>query len=322
MVTEHRYKNDMEDTKNYSYILFPLPILQEVFKDPQNGIRYIFDFGIYRASQTLKVDGTNALKQALYCYYRGGLTLHLNGRFETLIAKGVFHPDTSYNGFDTTGKEFKAEEEISELAGYAKNDQDFYREVVEFHRLRQIKEVLRLRFSIESVIDTYWTYYNAYNGFRNEPLVSLKTSLLLDYTGNKSEFEKAVFAMYAGIKSLIGEKEFVATTREMMVCRMFGAKNKKALEPILKNKKMKAAHSKYSKRYQFEKALDYLLAAKFLAAKIGIKRRTYLSCQLDYGSLAQKIEEHIREKSLNYIIKQHRMNELEAKNSIKQHLYK
>lgn len=80
--------------ESFKYILFPLPLIQEIFKKPKNGFSDIFDVGIYRVSQTLQIDEYNALKQVVYCYYRGGLTNSLKQRFRQLEFDEIFFVTT------------------------------------------------------------------------------------------------------------------------------------------------------------------------------------------------------------------------------------
>ena len=86
---------------NFEYILFPLPLIQEIFKKPKTGFSDIFDVGIYRVSQTLRIDEYNALKQLIYCYYRGGLTKSLQNELARLEQGELFYSDEDYNGFSS-----------------------------------------------------------------------------------------------------------------------------------------------------------------------------------------------------------------------------
>ena len=56
------------------------------------------------------------------------------------------------------------------------------------------------------------------------------------YKNTKTDYEKALFAMYAGIRSIIGNKDFAETSGSMIKCRMLGAKNQSELELILSEK--------------------------------------------------------------------------------------
>lgn len=307
--------------ENFKYILFPLPLIQEIFKKPKNGFSDIFDIGIYRVSQTLQINEYNALKQVVYCYYRGGLTSSLEQRFRQLEFDEIFFRDDDYNDFD--GYEFMPDENIESIYEYCKENPDFQKEIEEFHRLRQVKDVLEMTFDISSILNTYKTYYIAYNGFDNQPLVSIKKNMVFDfYENSKTDYEKALFAVYAGIRSIIGNKDFAETTGSMIKCRMFGAKNQDELEFILKDKKVTAAYNKYTTDYHYKRMLKELVARGFLMSEIGYNRRTYVSCKLDMKGLEDAIVDHIQNKSLTFKVKQIKNSRLQAINSIKRRLNK
>lgn len=274
--------------ENFKYILFPLPLIQEIFKKPKNGFSDIFDIGIYRASQTLQITEHNIFRQALFCYYRGGLTDSLKNKFDQLEADHIFSPDAYNCGFD--GNEFAPDVDIECISEYCKEDPLFQVDLEEFHRLRQMKEVLNMSFEISSVINTYYKYNIVYDSFKNQPLVSIKTQMMFDYYQNKkTDYEKALFAMYAGIKLIIGNKDFAETTGNMIKCRMFGAKNKQELESILKDKKVMAGYSRYITDYHYKKMLKELIARGFLMSEVGYNRRTFVSCKLDMKGLEDAI---------------------------------
>ena len=304
---------------NFKYIIFPLPIIQEIFKNPKTGFSDIFDVGIYRVSQTLQINERSALKQLMYCYYRGGLTESLQKKLYNLKKTEIFDSDEDYNSF--RGYEFIPNTEIESIYEYCREHQELKDEIEEFHRLRQIKDVLGITFDISTIASTYKTYYTDYLGFKNQPLVSIKKEMMFDFYENpKTEYEKALFAMYAGIRSIIGNKNFAETTGNMIKCRMFGAKNQAELEFILNDKKVKSAYKQYTTDYHYKKMLKDLVLQGFLMSEIGYNKRTYVSCKLDLKGLEDAIVEHIKSKSLNYKINQLKNSKLQSINSIKRRL--
>lgn len=103
---------------------------------------------------------------------------------------------------------------------------------------------------------------------------------------------------------------------------MFGAKNKTELEFILSDKKVKSAYKQYTTDYHYKKMLKELVVRGFLQSEIGYNKRTYVSCKLDMKGLEDAIVEHIKQKSLNFKIKQFENSRLKAINSINQRLNK
>ena len=304
---------------NFKYIIFPLPIIQEIFKKPKTGFSDIFDVGIYRVSQTLQINERSALKQLMYCYYRGGLTESLQKKLYNLKKTEIFDSDEDYNSF--RGYEFIPNTEIESIYEYCREHQELKDEIEEFHRLRQIKDVLGITFDISTIASTYKTYYTDYLGFKNQPLVSIKKEMMFDFYENpKTEYEKALFAMYAGIRSIIGNKNFAETTGNMIKCRMFGAKNQAELEFILNDKKVKSAYKQYTTDYHYKKMLKDLVLQGFLMSEIGYNKRTYVSCKLDLKGLEDAIVEHKKSKSLNYKKKKKKNSKLQSINSIKRRL--
>lgn len=108
--------------ENFKYILFPLPLIQEIFKKPKSGFSDIFNVGIYRVSQTLQINEYNALKQLMYCYYRGGLTKSLQRELYRLEKGEIFYSDEDYNGFSCY--EFIPDTEIESIYEYCKEHQN------------------------------------------------------------------------------------------------------------------------------------------------------------------------------------------------------
>lgn len=316
--------NEIED--RFEYILIYLPLIQEIFKKPKTGIDYIFDYGIYKSAMSQKISNRNALKQVIYCYYRGGLTNSIKEQIEDLIEDGsiIVGFDDDYNGFDDTF--FDPYEEISSLESYFENGNNsaLLNEMIEFHKLRQVKDVLNMRFNIETVMWNYNEIQRTYNNFEKEPMLMVKRDMMFDYLENeKTEFDKVLFATYLGLRSLMGRNNsLIETTQDMIFCRAFGAKNKKTLESILKDKKIKAVYNKYNNRYQREKIIDTLEALNFISAKVGYNRRTYISFTLNYDEISKAISDKIKEKNINYKRKINKINQLNAKNMILQHLYK
>ena len=257
----------------------------------------------------------------MYCYYRGGLTKSLQSELYRLEESEVFYSDEDYNGFSSY--EFIPDTEIESIYEYCKEHQELKNEIEEFHRLRQVKDVLGITFDISSVAKTYKTYHAAYNGFHNQPLISISQKMMFDfYKNTKTDYEKALFAMYAGIRSIIGNKDFAETTGSMIKCRMFGAKNQAELDFILSDKKVKSTYKQYTTDYHYKKMLKELVVRGFLQSEIGYNKRTYVSCKLDMKGLEDAIVEHIKQKSLNYKVKQFENSRLQAINSINRRLNK
>lgn len=307
--------------EDYRYVRFPLPLIQGLYSSFPCGFVAFLRVGIYIFSQDIKVDRTNALKQALYCYYRKGLTATLQAQFDELLKKGFISVETEYTRFKN--EEFVPEVDLYGLIKALQEDYVLYEKILEFHRVRQATSLLNMELPTDLIINTYKYVFDLYGGFVKQPYVSMKTDLLLEYSKKQqSEYETMLFTTFAGVKSIIGNSEYAGTTREMIICRMFGASNQQALAEVLKDEYTKAVYDKYSKRYQFEKLLDELVARGFIQSKIGWNRRTYVSCKLDYTQLANAIKKAYDEKGLRSRIRSNKQKEAEAKRELALHLQK
>lgn len=305
----------------YEYVLFPLPLLQEVFKDPQNGFRTLQGMGIYTAAGSFMTTTESALKQAVYCFYKGGLNKSLQHYFDLMVKEGIFEPDYEYTGF-THKNHFDPDVDVEIILEEMGGNHDFMQELSLFHRLRQAQKAFRVSFDIDSILEIANKCEGRYD-FSNQPMVSVKRGILAEYQRRKPTMhEKMLFLGYAGIKSIIGNKEFAATTREMILCRMFGTSKPELLENTLKDKRLREVYDKYSRRYQMEKILNELVARSFVSSKLGYNRRTYVSCKLDYDQLSSRIIKEVKEKSINHTIKTNKIKELEMKKKIFRHLNK
>lgn len=269
-----------------THIILPLPLIAEIFKNPTDGISDILDYGIYKSSTYLEIDEYNAYRQALYCYYRGGLTSSLKRQFKRLVNEELLLPDEDYNGFSF--EEFNPEENISELELHCEKDEHLRQEIIEFHKLRQAKDILGMTYSIEPIINIHKKYGN----FEGSPTVSVRVKMMFDfYENKKTDYEKALLAMFLGIRSIIGRKSFACTTGEVIKYRMFGTMNKDGLKRALSNENLQKAYKKYTTDYHYKKMLKDLLAYKFLSSEIGYARRTYVSCRLSMSELKEEIIE-------------------------------
>jgi hypothetical protein len=275
------------------YIHFPLFLISQLFAADKytNAISNIFDVGIYKYSNQFKVDDLSAYRQVIYSFYRGGLTSNLQNFLQNCYDNDTLTLDDDYNGFNGDSFDPFELDELCELGATNKILRD---QCIEFLKMKLALDSLKISGSIERILDSAKAVNQLINKheavYGKEPSVMLKTELIFDYyQKNKSINDIILFATYAGIKSIIGKKDFAGTTKKMIVGRMIGAKSDKVLQDFLKNKKLKAVHAKYFKRYWFKKLIDQLLVRGFVKSKIstsmGLKSRMYLSCILDYDEL-------------------------------------
>lgn len=262
------------------FILIPLPLLKDLIVDAQT-IDKMFDVGIFFTANKINISENDAYKEFVYCIYRDskGLTDQLMQTFHTLVD---FPYDTDYNGFDPSGNEFNPEEEIEYLLSYSEENPDFHHLLMSWYKIRQVYKMLELntetvKYNLLRVNEHLKKY-----SFEGCPFILLNGKVMMNIYTQKDKMkadERAIWAMYLGIISIIGKKEFARTTSDMIKCRMFGAKNKDELTILLQNKTLKKAHDKYTSKYQYHKILN-IIQDRNMITEIGLNRRTYVSYKL------------------------------------------
>lgn len=129
------------------------------------------------------------------------------------------------------------------------------------------------------------------------PTPGIKTDFIFDVKNKKNKMEAELIAGLIGIKSLIGQRKYTATYKNVIVCRMLGCKRKDELEQTLRgNLILKAVYDTYSKRFHIDKLLNTLIARKFLRSKIAYGRQIFLSDELNYEELTAAIVEKRKTK--------------------------
>lgn len=284
----------------FRYVHFPLFLIKDLFspKNQETVISNIFDLGIYNYSKQFQFQDFSAYSQVIYCYYRGGLTDELHEYLQNLYDKEVLTLDQDYNGFN--GLKFEPYE-LDELCEYAKDHTELRELCIEFYKMDLAMKSLNLTGSIERILGDSKEILKLVSEherrYGNEPSVMLKTDFIFDYYKKTKSFNEIIlFAAYAGIKSIIGKKDFAGTTKKMIIARMIGAKSDKVLQDFLKNKELKKIYDQYIKRYWFDKLIAELLKRGFVKSKMtlamGLKSRIYLSCKLDYDQLPAAIADY------------------------------
>jgi len=286
--------------------MFPLPLVQTVLTE-RNGISDVFKYGIYRMAMYQKTDEYNAYRQIIYCYFNiesekvDDLTDFLKNTLDEI--EDIV--DEDYRGFNGNGKNFEPDYLIDILSDYGSKNKEFRDKAIEFHKLRQAKSTLGMTYSIEDII----IVYHKYGKMEGEPLVSVKIDIMFDYynrRNSKKEYDMVLLALYMGIKSIVGNKDFAATTAEMIKCRMIGVKSPSLLQEVLKkNKAVKYFYDTYTTRWKYDKAMNDLLKYKFISSELSYGRRTYISCKLSYEELEESASKDFVDNSVTLQLKRY-----------------
>lgn len=290
-------------TKN-PFILVPLPLLDKLIIEADT-FYGMFYAGIYYTSQKISVKLIDAYKD--FIYYAQ------NDFFNQIPVE--FHLDIEYKFGDlhfliSKRKEYTLEKNIELLNLFSRKRSTFNQSIIEWQQIRVALNMLGLNmFNAPLLIKDYQSYLSNYE-IHNCPFILINAQVMYNICcscGNIKSEERAMWAMYFGIVSIIGNKTFAQTTSEMIKCRMFGAKNKEELKQVLTNKTIKKAYNTYTTKHLYNKLLNKIQDKKMLI-ELGLNRRTYVSTKLKtVNDLADEIaakeleikEKEIRDKAKN-----------------------
>lgn len=248
---------------DYTYLQFPIYLLQEIHSDQHKAFDKMFDCGIYRHAAHLSKEPKDVARQLIYDYYMDKLPCSLVRFIEGYAEAGTIELDPDHRGFTGFDGVFDPEDEIQQLIEIFDTDPDFHSEALEHLKLHTIelaaksKGITNIRPDIrpEAVLS---------NGLKidskgaGKPYAMVTTSVIFDYYKNeKSEFDLMQFAAHAALVSIIGEKPYCKTNKGMILSRMFGYASQKAVpDPIPAH--IAPLYKKYQNRYHMDKLLNKL----------------------------------------------------------------
>ncbi|MCD7978436.1 MAG: hypothetical protein LUG51_15320 [Tannerellaceae bacterium] len=289
----------MKKKGDYYYLILPLHAIQRIYTHPETAMDDLFCLGVHYLSQSIKRKLTHSLEQVLYCYYReyDQLTEGLKTCLDSLVKKGYTDMDRKDQVFFENT--FDVSEIVADLQTYIKSEKDtgFAAMVQEFDRLRTVKKMLGVSFPVPDMIRKI----KKLEGYRKEgdALVHVKPDILLDYMQHpKTNYEKDLLACYLGIRSILGNKQYVYTTKDFIACRMIGFKSPAQAERRIKDKRLQQVYETYSKRYQMDKILNRLVDKRFLVKlAVPAHRCIYFSTRLTIEELAEAAFQDIKARS-------------------------
>lgn len=264
-------------------LLVPLPMLRLVFTEPETAFDDMLEYGFYKSAMTAKIDFEEASSTLAYaiCYPRGEnneLTSYLDGEIGKLVANGDFQMEGEY---ETDG------EKISDvIKRHARKDGVFKAAVLEWCKLREALSAFGMNGgSYQKTLDVV----KKHGAFENEPLCMLTQDAIFTARDKMhSEEAKVQFCMYAGIQSILGRKKWCYTHRSNILERTFGCKDKFALQAIT-DKRILAAHKKWSSRKRYERIYHYLENEGFIST-FGAWRLAFVSIALTLDELLEAVK--------------------------------
>lgn len=314
---ERTKHNDSEDR----YVQFPLCLLQKIFEDPKKVFNLILDFGIVNYAKKFTYNLEEVARQLMYGYFRESeLQMDLKYSLKKYIESGSVTYDPDTEGFDNNT--FDPADSIMGLMELFESDRKFKRDAILYYQIKQAESFLNIEdFSIDGTIENYMTAYKYKSDFEQkynpDSMPNVKPSMIFDFRDSGKDLQ--LFRAYIAIKSLIGFNRYIATTRNVILMRMFGCKSNQALNDFLKtNKEAKEEYEQINRtekslRYYFDKLFNNLLSKGFIKSKIferKVSRKIFLSVSLDYDNLANEIIKFSDKRN-------HKKNELNAKNKIR-----
>lgn len=243
---------------DFKYLQFPLCMLRNLFADKEKTINDIINYGIYRFARKQDYDLFEVARQMMYCFYRkqGDLTNDLRRMIQRYIDSENIQIDDDYNGF--SGSEFNPETEIGNIMELFNTDNNFMEKAIEFYQIRQAcsRDLLNITCNIDACLRRGKEIERTIP--EGEPYPSINKDRFFDFRDHeKTEFDLMQFACYIAIRSILGEKPYCRTNKEMILCRAFGYKSNKHL-PTTMNPVIKELFVKYKKRYHIDRILQSL----------------------------------------------------------------
>jgi hypothetical protein len=290
----------------YRYFQFPLMLLKDLHLDYARAMEEIITFSIVDYALKQKVRETDAAKQALYNFYRGGGLIKVRDRIDDYMRSEEISYDEDYEGFTGTGETF--DPDIEEVLEIFEKDNNFKTLAKQNFQLNTINNFFGIKGpDNDARLKKYQEIKEKVNKheekFGKDPMPTVEKNLFLDF--KEKENEPILFSAYMAIRSLEGPKYFTETTKKVILMRMLGAKSKKALEEHLETKEINDIHHKFTRssnalRHHFDKLRNRLLKRGLVKAKIyerSISRKIFLSTRLNHDQLADKIIEAKQRKN-------------------------
>lgn len=302
-----------EKIKEYGYLQFPLCLIKETYKDIENGLNLMISYGIVNYALKLDYDMTDVAKQLLYYYARKRNVLQsaLVKRLSRLAEEELYFEDRN-PGFDAKGNfDPDTDLQIKPLLKLFESDPELMRGAILNYQLHLATSDNHLGITIGTNDSTLKRYNQATKikqdfEFKYGPdaMPCCKKSMLFDFR-DKHQKDIDTFRAYIGIISLIGQRNFISTTKPVILSRMIGAKCKEAYTHFSDDPIIKKTVDKYKTRYWMDKLLFTLAQRKFIMYLTEKhKRLVYVSKYMEPKELADHIKERRDMRDLKQLQKE------------------
>ncbi len=257
-----------EGKRDDRYIQFPLCLLQGTYQNQYQALNIILDYGIVKYAKSFKYDLTEVARQLMYAYYRNRKMIqdHLYSMFCKYLDDGLLTTDEDYNGF--AGASFYPDDSIEELLKIFGYDQEFKEGAIFRYQIAQSASFLGIDLgNIDSTISNYNKGLASKNSFEKiygpDCCPGIKPLQLMEFRDSGKDLY--LLQAYIGIKSLIGQNNYVSTHKTVILSRMLGCKSNDSLNAFKKvNKNAKETYEKYSGRKRMDNLLYKLIDRGFI----------------------------------------------------------
>lgn len=313
--------------KDTKYLQFPLLYMREFFTAPDDAIDKIIPIGIYKFALSIKdFTADQVARQTIYEYNVGTLPEEISGY---LHEAGLIR-DTDYRGFGSGT--YDPETQLPDLITMFENDPGFLKRCEMFYRIHQAIRFYGGDAKTSYILTEGERLLQQVPAGEPWPMVPVDsiTGVLDD---DISGFDLHLLAAYVGIRSIIGVRSYARTNDKMVVARMFGYINHKAMQADTLTPDVKELVNKYSTRYWIEKIL-LRMQTKFgllkysyhglhgyyvgVASKITLQSLAEADTAKKEKVIARKLKEAnkaARSASIQHLNKEHHLNKVTANNN-------
>jgi hypothetical protein len=205
----------MEDKQKYFFV--PISLIRGFVTETEQTITNIARYGALTFSRTDKVTDLSDdyfFEQFIY------LLRNEPDNVPSDLTNQMRDFDTDRNGFNVDG-EWESAEAVEELKDYLTDDAELKDEILDFCKYRSAYNFYYLS---GSVADAYeWAKEIEKTIPAKTSTVMINNNSLMDFIWKKkTEKEKMRYAVYMGICSIVGEKKYSKTNRDLIFARALG----------------------------------------------------------------------------------------------------
>lgn len=294
--------------KDYKYLQFPLCLLQEIIRDRKKGLELCINYGFGHYAMSQKVDIAVVVRQVIYAYYRQPeeLPRDLRTLLHEAENEGQFSWDDDYNGFDGNGNfDPSINENTKEVTKLLEDNPDLKEIATDYCKWHGAELYFKGHIKIHNLKGTIKGYYEAKGiqlayetKYGPDAMPSIKPSTLFEFR-DEPKSDICILLAYVGIKSLIGHRQFISSSKPVILSRMIGAKSKQSFEAFSQNEGSREIIERYSKRWPMDRLLLSLAEQKFIMylTKPHVSV-VYISTYMEPDELAALVKQSQAKRSL------------------------